>query len=242
MIRVVVAGATGKTGKEVTKGLLGVDDIEIVGAVGRQRVGIDLGDYLGVGTLGVRINSSLVEVIQTTKPDVLLDFTLPSVAGNNALIALTYGVHPVVGTTGIPEGERKQIEEYCQEHNTSAAIIPNFSLGAMLMFRFAKEAAKVFDKVEIVEKHHETKLDAPSGTAKRLGDFLTQEIQEEIPIHSVRLPGFVAHHEVIFGSLGESLIIKHDTINRESFIKGVALVVKGISKKKGVSYDLEDFV
>lgn len=238
----VVAGATGKTGSAVAQALLNEDDIQVVVAVARQSAGSDLGQALGTGFLGVRILGSLQEALQQHRADVLVDFTAPSVAGPHALTAVAHGVRPVVGTTGMPADQLARLEEECGRRGLGAAVIANFSFGVMLLTRFARMAAEIYPNVEIIEKHHQTKLDAPSGTAVRLARHLAEAGAGRVPIHSVRLPGLVAHHELIFGGVGETLTIKHDTLNRSSFGPGVALAVRRVLEITGVVYDLGDLM
>lgn len=241
-IRVVMAGATGKTGSEVARALLAEDDVDLVAGVGRTSAGSDLGQALGSGFLGVRVWGTLEEALDRFPADVLVDFTAPTVAGRHALTAVSRGVRPVVGTTGIPREELVRIEAECEQRGLGAVVIPNFSFGVMLLARFAQQAAEIYPNVEIIEKHHHTKLDAPSGTALRLARRLEEKGVGNVPIHSVRLPGLVAHHEIIFGGTGETLVLKHDTISRASFGPGVAMAVRRVLELRRVVYDLADLL
>ncbi len=241
-IRVVAAGATGKTGSAVTQALLGEDDIQVVAAVARRSAGSDLGQALGTGFLGIPVSDNLDAVLAEHQPDVLVDFTAPHVAGPHALAAVTRGVRPVVGTTGIPAEQIQRLEQECARRGLGAAVIPNFSFGIMLLAEFILRAAEVFPNLEIIEKHHQTKVDAPSGTALRLAQRLAERGHHNVPVHSVRLPGFVAHHEVIFGGTGESLTIRHDSISRASFGPGVVLAVRRVMEIDRVVYDLADLL
>lgn len=237
-IRVVVAGATGKTGSAVTQALLAEDDIRVVAAVARRSAGSDLGQALGMGFLGVPVVDNIEAALNEHPADVLVDFTAPNVAGPHALAAAARGVRPVVGTTGIPADQLQRLEQECARRGLGAAVIANFSFGIMLLSQFVLQAAEVFPNLEIIEKHHQTKIDAPSGTALRLGQRLAERGFNNVPIHSVRLPGFVAHHEVIFGGTGETLTIKHDSISRASFGPGVVLAVRRVMELDRVVYDL----
>ncbi len=241
-IRIVMAGITGKTGSEVARALVGEDDLELVGAVARGAAGQDAGQALGVGPLGVRVSETLREALDRSQADVLVDFTHPSVAGHHALLAVERGVRPVVGTTGIPADLLAELEEACARRGLGACVIPNFSFGVMLLLRFVAQAAEIYPRVEIVEKHHHTKVDAPSGTALRLARRLQEAGTGQVPIHSVRLPGHVAHHEVIFGGTGEVLTLKHDTISRASFGPGVILAVRRVLSLDRVVYDLGELL
>lgn len=241
-IKVIFAGATGKTGSEVVRYLLGEDDLHVVAAIARNNAGNDLGQALGSGFLGIRISDSLEQVLDRQDADVLVDFTAPTVAGRHAIMAASRGVRPVIGTTGISQDELTQLEAEVGRRGIGAAVIPNFSFGIMLLTRFIQQAAEVYPNVEIIEKHHQTKLDAPSGTAARLARRLQDAGVGRVPIHSVRLPGHVAHHEIIFGGTGEVLTLKHDTISRASFGPGVALAIRKVMGLKGVVYDLSDLM
>lgn len=241
-IRVVVAGISGKTGSEVARALVAEDDIELVGAVARGVAGQDAGQVLGVGPLGVSVSETLDAALARAAADVLVDFTHPSVAGQHALLAAGHGVRPVVGTTGIPADTLRQLEETCATQGIGGCVIANFSFGVMLLLRFVAQAAEIYPRVEIVEKHHHTKVDAPSGTALRLAQRLREAGAGDVPIHSVRLPGHVAHHEVIFGGTGEVLTLKHDTFSRASFGPGVILAVRRVMTLDRVVYDLADLL
>jgi len=260
-IRVLVTGAAGKMGQAVMKGILGDSDCTLVGAVDVRFSGSDVGDILGIEPLGVKVEEDLTEAIRASIPDVMVDFTVPEVAQFNIKTALSMGVYPVVGTTGLREEELREIFSCCERENKGAFFAPNFAIGAVLMMQYAKNAARFLPQVEIVELHHDEKLDAPSGTALRTADLIAQTragndydsgfervpgvrggSYEGIHIHSVRLPGFVAHQEVIFGGLGQTLTIRHDSISRESFIPGVLLAVKEAPKRKGVVIGLENLM
>ncbi|MDX6644263.1 MAG: 4-hydroxy-tetrahydrodipicolinate reductase [Solirubrobacteraceae bacterium] len=173
------------------------------------------------GRADPRLDTTVADVLDAA--DVLVDFTEPEVALENALAALAAGVHVVIGTTGFDPAPLADVDS-----RANAFIAPNFAIGAVLMMRFAAEAAPHMPDAEIVERHHEAKLDAPSGTAKRTADLMRDAGANEVPIHSVRLPGLVAHQEVILGGLGQTLSIRHDSINRESFMPGVLLAVRKV--------------
>lgn len=238
-IRVVVAGATGRTGSEATRAILGAEDLRLVGAVARRLVGQDIGQVLGLSSAGVTISNDLEGVLDSQPVDVLVDFTGPSVSGRFALAAAERDVHPVVGTTGLDKDEINQLDTLCRARSLGAVVVPNFSLGATVLMRLVTEAARVFSEVEIVEGHHRAKLDAPSGTALRLREKISQVINGEIPIHSLRLSGIVAEHDVIFSAPGETLVLRHDAVSRQAFAPGVLLAVRKVSRLKEVVYDLE---
>lgn len=186
--------------------------------------------------------------------DVIVDFTRPDAVLGNTVAALEAGVAVVVGTTGLRPEELARIGRLAEARGRAAFIAPNFALGAVLMMRFAAEAARLLPACEIVELHHPRKLDAPSGTAKRTADLIAAareasvqassatQAAGDVPIHSVRLPGLVAHQEVIFGGLGETLTIRHDSLSRECFMPGVLLAVKRSASMQGLVVGLENIL
>jgi 4-hydroxy-tetrahydrodipicolinate reductase len=167
--------------------------------------------------------------------DVAVDFTQPHAVHANTLAYLRAGVHAVVGTTGLGEDQVAEIRAAAGQGGASCLIAPNFAVGAVLMMRFAAEASRHMQKAEIIELHHDRKLDAPSGTALRTARLM----QGDVPVHSVRLPGLVAHQEVILGGLGETLTIRHDSLSRESFMPGVVLAVRRVAERPGLTLGLE---
>jgi 4-hydroxy-tetrahydrodipicolinate reductase len=198
VIRVAVAGAAGRMGSTVCQAVEGADDMELTG---RADPALDtpLADVLG-------------------DADVVVDFTQPDQVVANAREAVAAGVHVVIGTSGWEVDELRGLE------GANVFFAPNFAIGAVLMMKFAAEASQHMRSAEIIELHHDRKLDAPSGTAKRTAELM----EGDPPIHSVRLPGLVAHQEVILGGLGETLTIRHDSIDRESFMPGVLLAVRRV--------------
>jgi 4-hydroxy-tetrahydrodipicolinate reductase len=198
VIRVAVAGAAGRMGETVCAAVERAEDMELTGRAD-PRLGVALADVLG-------------------DSDVVVDFTRPDTALANVREAVAAGVHAVVGTTGF------DVERLRGLSGANVFVAPNFAVGAVLMMRFAVEASKRMAKAEIVELHHDRKLDAPSGTAARTAEMM----EGEVPIHSVRLPGLVAHHEVILGDVGQTLTIRHDSVDRESFMPGVLLAVRSV--------------
>lgn len=260
MIRVMVCGAYGKMGLEVLKAVYNDPQLHIVGAVDIKSDCADIGQLIGVDKLGVTVGNDLETVIREAKPQVIVDFTIPEAVMSNIRIAIKNGVCPVVGTTGLSEENMNEIRELCEQHKVSALISPNFSIGAILMMRLSQEAAKYLPHVEIIELHHDQKLDAPSGTAIRTAKLIAEsrgylkqghpaEFEKYegarggelsgIRLHSVRLPGYVAHQEVIFGGLGQTLTIRHDSISRESFMPGVVLACKKVLTLEGLVFGLE---
>jgi 4-hydroxy-tetrahydrodipicolinate reductase len=201
VIRVVVSGAAGRMGQTVCAAVEGAEDMELSGRADPQ-LGLELSDTLGAA-------------------DVVVDFSTPDAALDNVRACLDAGVHMVVGTTGWDPG---RLQELGAGGRANLFVAPNFAIGAVLMMRFAREASRHMARAEIVELHHEGKLDAPSGTAARTADLM----EGDVPIHSVRLPGLVAHQEVILGDVGQTLTIRHDSITRESFMPGVLLAVRRV--------------
>ncbi len=241
-LRVAVTGATGKVGSELVKGIIKEPDLKLCGAASLTCVGQDAGLAVGGGEAGVKVVSSLAEVFESASVDVVIDFTRAEAARENIRLALTRKVPVVVGTTGFTAGDLKEFEELAYRGGVGAAIISNFATGAMLMFRFAEMARKYFPKVEIIELHHETKIDSPSGTALRLGRRLEAAGGGPVKIQSLRLPGAVAHHEVVFGGPGQLLTIRHDSLSRESFVPGVLMAARKVGSLRGIVYDLEEII
>jgi 4-hydroxy-tetrahydrodipicolinate reductase len=211
MINVAVAGAAGRMGQTVCDAVEGAPDMQLVGRA----------DPL--------LDTVLEDVLDAA--EVLVDFTTPDTALQNALTCVRAGVHVVIGTTGFDPAPLLEHAESSDPTPPRANVLiaPNFAIGAVLMMRFAALAAPHMAKAEIIELHHDAKLDAPSGTAKRTAELMAQASGgTQPPIHSVRLPGLVANQEVILGDLGQTLTIRHDTINRESFMPGVLLAVRRV--------------
>ncbi len=220
MIAVAVAGAAGRMGQAVCAAVEGAQDTELCARADPE--------------LGTTLAEALA---RDPAPDVVVDFTRPEVALENALACARAGVHAVVGTTGFDlERLREELESIARDgeaaqgaKRANVLVAPNFAIGAVLMMRFAAQAARHMAKAEIVELHHDRKLDAPSGTAARTAALMAAASGGRTPpIHSVRLPGLVAHQEVILGDLGQTLTIRHDSIDRESFMPGVLLAVRRI--------------
>jgi 4-hydroxy-tetrahydrodipicolinate reductase len=221
MIRVAVSGAAGRMGQTVCAAIEDAEDMTLVGRAD-PLLDTTLADVLAPAATGLA-------------PQVVVDFTTPDTALGNALACLQAGVHIVIGTTGFDPAplDRAVADAQAQaaEGRPSANVLiaPNFAIGAVLMMRFAAEAARHMAKAEIIELHHDQKLDAPSGTAALTARMMAEAAGgSEPPIHSVRLPGLVAHQEVILGDLGQTLTIRHDTIGRESFMPGVLLAVRRV--------------
>ncbi len=242
-IKVLVNGAKGRMGSETVRAVNKEADLELVGQT-------DVGDDLG-------------QAIRDTKAKVVVDFTLPSTVMQNVRTILQSKAHAVVGTTGLTQTDLSEIQNICAKNKVNCVVAPNFAIGAVLMMKFAREAAHYMPEVEIVELHHDKKVDSPSGTAIKTAELILadrenikkkqiKEVQKlknargaelgDIHIHSVRLQGLVAHQEVIFGGLGQTLKIRHDSISRESFMPGVIMAVRKVGKLKGLVYGLENLL
>jgi len=259
-IRVLVAGAGGKMGRQVVQAVSEAADMELVGVVDPVFAGEDAPVYTGiVDQQQVNIQADLPNALSLVRPDVVVDFTRPQSVYANACTVLRAGLHMVIGTTGLTESQLQHLHELAVENKVAVVHAPNFALGAVLMMRFAREAAQFFPGVEIVELHHDQKKDAPSGTAIKTAEMIKETWQgsgedptEEsrlsgarggdlggIHIHSVRLPGLVAHQEVLFGRPGEILTIRHDSLDRAAFMPGVLLAIRRVGSCQGLVYGLE---
>lgn len=231
-IRVAVAGAHGRMGKEAMVALNNAPDVVIAGALVRS-----LEQTPSHQETNLAFYSDPVVLIDTEQPDVWLDLTTPESVVNHVDIALHHGVRAVVGATGYRESDIERWRQSSERDGVGVILCPNFALGALLMMRFAKEAAKWMESAEIIELHHNQKKDKPSGTSKRTAEQM--DVDYEVPIHSVRLPGLVAHQEVLFGGQGETLTIRHDSLSRESFMPGVLAACRGVVNLKQLVVGLE---
>ena len=250
MIKVLVNGALGRMGRTVCGAVKADSELELVGAVDAFEGEID----------GMKVETNLDAALKKFSPDVMVDFTRPNVVFQNVMTALENKVSPVVGTTGLSDEAKEKIRALAEKNSTPAFIAPNFALGAVLMMLTAQKIAKYMPDVEIIELHHDKKLDAPSGTAELTAKMISEvrpphkqghpDEEERLPhvrgaevdgirIHSVRLPGYVAHQEVIFGGLGQTLTIRHDSTGRDSFMPGVVLACKKVRGLKGLTVGLD---
>jgi 4-hydroxy-tetrahydrodipicolinate reductase len=253
-IKVVVCGAGGRMGREVCRAVIAEPELELYGACDSSSSysGKDLGHAVIVPSLSEEL---------AKRPDVVVDFTMPASVKGNIKLAVDAGVHCVVGTTGLTQEDLAEISAYIGDKKVNVLVAPNFAIGAVLMMELSKTAARYMETCEIIELHHDMKADAPSGTALKTAESLPgkpggrlkkgeKETLEGarggfvngIHVHSVRLPGLVAHQEVIFGGQGQTLTIRHDSIDRTSFMPGVILAIKKISKSPGLTYGLENFL
>ena len=259
MTTVLVNGACGRMGQAVLKAVQDDKDLELIGAVDIKG-GMDTGELVGLAPNGILVETDLSAALERLKPEAMIDFTRPDVVFGNVVMALKHKVSPVVGTTGLSDAQKAEIEKLSVDNDTPAFIAPNFAIGAVLMMVMCRQAAKYMPEVEIIELHHDKKLDAPSGTAVQTAAMIAEvrkahhqghpEEKEKLAgargadyegmhIHSVRLPGYVAHQEVIFGGLGQTLTIRHDSMNRESFMPGVVLAAQKVRSLKGLTIGLD---
>jgi 4-hydroxy-tetrahydrodipicolinate reductase len=259
-IKVAVTGAGGRMGREVIKMVLEDEALELVAAVDPSAGPVDAGIFAGGKQTGVTVSSTLEEALSSSQSDVLVDFTVPQAAYNNTRTAIEYGVRPVIGTTGFTPEQITELDELCKQKGIGGLIAPNFSIGAILMMKFAAQAAKYMPHVEIIEYHGDQKLDAPSGTSIKTAELIAearQELKQGNPaeeeliegargayyngfrIHSVRLPGVFAQQEVVFGGHGQTLKIRHDSYERAGYMPGVNVAVKKVMTYSGLIYGFE---
>jgi 4-hydroxy-tetrahydrodipicolinate reductase len=243
-----VLGASGRMGREVCRAVDAADDLTLVAAVDPHHEGVELGNLVVAGSRGA------LEGV-----DVAVDFTTPGSVIENARWCLGRGMHMVIGTTGIGAESLEEIRGLTGSANANAIVAPNFAIGAALMMRFAEQAARYFDAAEVIDLHHDRKVDAPSGTAittaQRIGAARAGAWEapggdgshpgargadvDGIRVHGVRLPGLLAHQEVIFGSPGQTLTVRHDTIDRSAFIPGVLLAIRSVADRPGLTIGLD---
>ena len=244
MIKVGVLGARGRMGSEVVKAITEASDLELVAA-------LDLGDSL--------------DALVSNGAQVVVDFTTPDSVMANLEFLIGKNIHAVIGTTGFDDARIAKIKSLLASSKSGVLIAPNFAIGAVLMMEFATKAAKYFESAEIIELHHPNKVDAPSGTAARTAELMSKSRKEaglapmpdatstslegargaivgDIPVHSVRLRGLVAHQEVLLGGIGETLSIRHDSIDRVGFMPGVLLGVRQVVTHPGLTFGLENFM
>ncbi|WP_413380553.1 4-hydroxy-tetrahydrodipicolinate reductase [Alkalihalobacillus sp. 1P02AB] len=262
-LKIVIAGHRGNMGKEAVKMVSNHDRFELVAVVDSKNAGKKIKDIEGLMSLETPIYEDMDRCLAEHEPDVLIDLTNPKFGKKHMESAFNHGVRPVVGTTGFTEEDIAELRQIAKSKQLGAIIAPNFAIGAILMMKFAQTAAKYMPDVEIIERHHDRKLDAPSGTAIKTAQLITEvreaktqghpeekeELQgargadmEGMKIHSVRMPGLVAHQEVLFGSVGQTLTIRHDSINRESFMPGVQLAVETVVNLDTLVYGLENII
>ncbi len=275
-IPVIVAGALGKMGSEVIKAVHGSKDCELVGAIDTTpgTEGTQVGNLLGNEEIDIPITSdfegclcAISQSVRNLGPDkgsVLVDFTHPSVVYEHTRAAIAYGVHPVIGTTGLFPEQISELQDFAMKASISGAIIPNFSIGMVLLQQAAAAASRFYEHAELTELHHNLKADAPSGTCIKTAElmedlgkqFNSLQVEEQeslvgsrggvrpsgLRIHSIRLPGLVAHQEVLFGATGETYLLRHDTIDRSAYMPGVLLTIRKVRQLKMLIYGLERII
>ncbi|MFO8143176.1 MAG: 4-hydroxy-tetrahydrodipicolinate reductase [Dehalococcoidales bacterium] len=258
-VRVVVHGALGKMGSEVVSAVCRQDGMRIAGAVDMNASGDSL--PLPDGSGSVSLSPDLEQLLKEYQAEVLVDFTVAQAAMPAARTAAARGINLVIGTTGLSKDEVDEISRLSRDRGIGAVVAPNFALGAVLMMHLARIAGKYLDHAEIIELHHDRKVDAPSGTAlstaqsmasarnkpftpaKQKGQHPSRgEELEGINIHSIRLPGLLAHQEVILGGPGQTLTIRHDTISRECFMPGVIMAIEKVVRHQGLIYGLDSLL
>lgn len=263
-IKVAIAGARGKMGTEAVHTVMKHEAMELVAVLDYKEIGTTLAELEQFPTTyEVPVYTDFAQLVAETKPDVLVDLTNPLQVYERTKEALLHNVRPVVGTTGFTEEQLQELKQLANDKKLGCIIAPNFAIGAILMMKFAKEASKYFPDVEIIEMHHDQKLDAPSGTGIKTAQMISEVRQakqqghpnekethdgargadyEGMRIHSVRLPGLVAHQQVLFGGTGELLTIRHDSLNRGSFMGGIAFCVEEVMKRETLIYGLENII
>ena len=261
-ISVAVCGAAGRMGRETIKTIVGAHDLALIGGISPHHAGADCGTLAGLGHLDIPVVERLADL--PNLPDVVVDFTRPETVKPNVLTALAAGIRPVVGTSGLFHSDVAEIAQLASDRHLGTIVAPNFAIGAILLLRFATEAARFFEHAEIIELHHHLKADAPSGTAIKTAEAMlgvrasfgasTAACETYCPargadfegsglhIHSVRLPGLLAHQEVIFGSPGQTLTLRHDSLSRESFMPGVLLAIRKVVALDELVYGLEQLI
>ena len=258
-IRVGVFGAAGRMGAMVCRTVVAEPELELVAAVDPHHAGLDLRTVTGAEAPGVQIAPD-AEALADSGAEVAVDFTVAEAARQNLRWCADHGVHAVVGTTGLTDYDLAELADLFPKEGPNCLVAPNFAIGAVLMMRFAEMAAPYFETAEVIELHHDGKADAPSGTAMLTVQRMAQASSQWNPdptkdevvagarggtgpagihVHSVRLKGLVAHQEVLLGTTGQSLIVRHDSYDRSSFMPGVVLAIKAIADRPGLTVGLD---
>lgn len=261
-IKVAVCGASGRMGREVVKMVLEDEALQLVAAID-HKTGQDAGALVGKDPCGILLEDDLEMALMRSGAQVMVDFTTPQSAVRNTEIAIACKVRPVIGTTGFTSEDITRLDKQCREAGIGGLIAPNFSIGAILMMKFAAQAAKYLPHVEIIEYHGDQKLDAPSGTAVKTAEWIAAEREElrqgnpneeetiegarggnyqGFRIHSVRLPGVFAQQEVVFGGHGQTLKIRHDSYERAGYMPGVNKAIKKVMEVDSLVYGFEHFL
>ncbi|MUK87286.1 4-hydroxy-tetrahydrodipicolinate reductase [Ornithinibacillus sp. L9] len=262
-VKVVIAGPRGRMGTEAVQMVANESNFDLVACIDRKIEDAKIRNYPALSDLKVPVFEDPEECFHTVEADVFIDLTVPDACFVHATMALQNKIRTVIGTSGLTNNQIEELTITAKNNQTGCIIAPNFAIGAVLMMLFAKMAANYFPDVEIIEKHHDQKLDAPSGTAVKTLELIKENRQpktqghpneeetmqgargatdEGIHIHSVRLPGLVAHQEVIFGGSGQTLSIKHDSIDRKSFMSGIKFAVEKVMEIDDLVYGLENIL
>ena len=257
-IRVVIHGATGRMGTETVAAVCREEDLSLVGAT----CGRDRGGVLSLPSGGeVPLSTDLEHVLAETKPDVVVDFTNAAVCRESVAVAAAHSCNIVVGVSGLVDEDLQRLDALANDSNIGIVVAPNFALGAVVLKKLVEQAAPFFDYVDIIEAHHEAKIDSPSGFAFALAQAIGNEKQftrnypeketlegtrggeyNGVSIHSIRMPGRSAHHEVIFGAAGQTVSIRHDTLTRDCYMPGVIRCIREVVKKPGLVVGLENIL
>lgn len=250
MIRVGVLGAAGRMGRTVLEAVGAAEDLTVVAAVDPAHVGEDVEGMVVHGT---------IDALATGGAEIAIDFTHPTVVMDDARWCLSNGIHVVIGTTGLTATDLEELRGLAEASDVNVFVAPNFAIGAVLMMRFSAEAARYFDAAEVIELHHDRKADAPSGTAlataRAIADARAGEWRgpggddahpgargadvEGVRVHGVRLPGLLAHQEVLFGAPGQTLSVRHDTTDRSAFMPGVLMAIRAVASRPGLTVGLD---
>ncbi|WP_019414776.1 4-hydroxy-tetrahydrodipicolinate reductase [Paenisporosarcina sp. TG20] len=264
MIRVAIGGPRGKMGQQAVHTIMNNENMELIAVLDHKEIGKVLSEFPGFpASYDIPVFLDLESLIFSTKPDVFLDLTTPHQVFEHTKLCLQSEVRPVIGTTGFTDEQLQQCKVLSEKYQVGCIVAPNFAIGAVLMMKFAAMAAAYFPDVEIIEMHHDQKLDAPSGTAYKTAQMIAEvrplhkqghPLEEEtiagargasydgIPIHSVRLPGLVAHQQVLFGGDGQLFTLRHDSFNRQSFMSGITLSITHVMDLKELVYGLENII
>ncbi|MGB3261928.1 4-hydroxy-tetrahydrodipicolinate reductase [Paenisporosarcina sp.] len=264
MIRVAIGGPRGKMGQEAVHTVMNNENMELVAVLDHKEIGDLLSESPEFpASYDVPVFLDLESLISSIKPDVFVDLTTPHQVFEHTMMCLQNSVRPVIGTTGFSEEQLELCTKIAKDNELGCIVAPNFAIGAVLMMKFAAMAAAYFPDVEIIEMHHDQKLDAPSGTAYKTAQMIAEvrpshkqghpseeetlpgargASYEGIPIHSVRLPGLVAHQQVMFGGEGQLFTLRHDSFNRQSFMSGVTFSINQVMDLKELVYGLENIL
>ena len=264
MIRVAIGGPRGKMGQEAVHTVMNNNNMELVAVLDHREIGELFSEQPEFpASYDVPVFLDLESLVSTIEPDVFVDLTTPHQVFEHTLTCLQHGVRPVIGTTGFTDEQLEQCSTLAKSMKLGCIVAPNFAIGAVLMMKFASLAAAYFQDVEIIEMHHDQKLDAPSGTAYKTAQMISEvrpshkqghpsEVEtlagargasyDGIPIHSVRLPGLIAHQQVLFGGDGQLLTLRHDSFNRQSFMSGISFSINQVMELEELVYGLENIL